>query len=240
MKKSNFALSALLGMALGCALALPAFAGDGRNGGEFSGNSIPLKIERGVAYKDLVKATYKCWYSKNSKTNSLLKTIFEIGFGLKLDSTVQYFNYKTDLQEDYNMQKVGIQGQLNNKCFILHYHPSGSPRYTEDGFENLMNFSYSQYECKNTKSMFVRLTSSELPGYRWKKYLHGLDYDELGNPVDNMIVQGLEIKLPKDYEKNRHLLSFENDSSHQPTKLKVDLTDYVNCLQTEVQNLNAK
>ncbi len=82
---------------------------------------------------------------------------------------------------------------------------------------------------------FLGSESSFIPFIQWKKMAKDLEHDELGSVIeDNLYIQDISIRVPKNFGKGGEVIEFRNRKT-QRSVFKLNVTEYVECLKSEIE-----
>jgi hypothetical protein len=115
-----------------------------------------------------------------------------------------------------------------------------SKRFSVAPFHLFVNYRASSVKSDEThpyKSNEANLISDKtFPFISWIKQVDNLAYDELGNyHIENVLLQGVIIQVPENYGNGGEILKFINAYTDHESQLQINVTEYVECLQSEIQ-----
>jgi hypothetical protein len=198
--------------------------------------AIPVAMERGVKLEQVKKAVSTC-LSSGDKQRGLVPVMERL------------FQQMWNPNED-KLQQIGIPVEFANDGRNvdqkqIHFMEASGHGLRVGALDQLklsdtyplQSFLNISIDISGSKLYSARLTSDNIfPYVKWTKIVSQPTYDSLGSVIfDDMIAQGVTITVPANYGRGGEVLQFTNIDTKQKTSVRLNVREYVECLQAEIQ-----
>lgn len=242
-------ITALL-VALGAAPS--AWARSGGDGGAFngpnlSGQSIPVEMERGITRKQARDAMKACVAGDGSSGSvSLMDRIYQQAFGKPrerhqaiLNAVEFYDTYSTPPAGRVTFRSSVWFGSRGNIRSVLSASVNTDGRAGDLSVMVCLNESPNETGCPDEVNRFDVIAGvavaliAEIPYLSYDSVNKESSFDDWGREVsERHILQGVRIQLPKEYGSAVPTI---NRTTGKKSKLTLNLVEYAECLNAELQ-----
>ena len=248
----KFSALAILTTAAAVSPSLYAAPGDGHgfNGPTLSPISIPVQVDRLLTVPEARSAVVFCAAGEAPGFKSLQQRVSEALYGANPPYLELYIDPRQgvipgDAGEDCEDRKLCdrsffppiMQGTVKSLNSGL---PEGAFSFGKDSYDEptLLEFAPDLHKLRsNLVQERVSLVADKfIPYVGFSDVAEDTQYDEWGRETLNTAKYStVKIIAPQDYEKPMH---FFNRKTNHPINLTIDLTEYVECLQAQIQKIN--
>jgi hypothetical protein len=211
-----------------------AFAsGEGINGPTTNTVSIPVAVDQGIRASDVKAALLVCMVTGDSAgAHSLESRIFNTIFGNQPEMV------NTDLIPTLVWTFGGMP--LPNPAGGVVKPESMFPSIGMNDWKNRLYIKTFlnpwRLSATRDQKQIELIPAFEVPTVTYLKIASDPVYDELGSVVqDAIILNGVSVQVDPELVKNNYIMTFKNETTGQPTKLRINMLEYIECLKSQLQ-----